>query len=198
MISRLRGTLLEKEDGRIEVMTRGGVGYSVSVPDAAFERIPGVGEEVELRTKLVVREDAQTLYGFLEKPERELFQRVLLVRGIGPALAMAMLGTYPWDVLAKALATRNTGALVRIPGVGKKTAERLALELAERVRDLVPKEGKAKTDSSDVARRAKGALMALGYSSEEAARAIRRTLGAEAPESVDALVRSVVESHGRR
>ena len=192
MISRLRGTLLSRNEMGIEIATSSGVVYAVDVPLSVAERLPNVGEEVELRTAQVVREDLIALYGFLDAGERRLFQTLLSVSGVGAKLALAMLSVYPAPRLARALAEKDVGALVQVPGVGRKTAERLALELADRVQDLdvggeVTPEGVPRGAHDAVQ-----ALVSLGMSFQDADRAVRRTLEGDAGLEMADLVRKAL------
>ncbi|MBI4519372.1 MAG: Holliday junction branch migration protein RuvA [Gemmatimonadetes bacterium] len=173
MISRLRGKLLSRNLERIEVLTASGVVYEVEVPLSVLERLPREGEEIELRTAYVVREDSAALYGFMETHEREMFARLLTASGVGPRLAVAMMSTYSARRLARALAERDLAALTQVPGIGKKTAERLALELGDRVADLAAAGEEAVAPGADAA---VAALVALGYGSGDAERAVRNAL----------------------
>ena len=176
MISRLRGTLLSRSDMGIEVATSGGVVYEVDVPLSVAERLPQVGDEIELRTAQVVREDLIALYGFLDAGERRLFQTLIGVSGVGVKLALAMLSVYPAARLIRALIEKDVGALVQVPGVGRKTAERLSLELADRVQDLDIGGEVTPVGVPRGAQDAVQALVSLGMSFQDADRAVRRTL----------------------
>ena len=176
MISRLRGTLLSRSDMGIEVATSGGVVYEVDVPLSVAERLPHVGDEIELRTAQVVREDLIALYGFLDAGERRLFQTLIGVSGVGVKLALAMLSVYPAARLIRALIEKDVGALVQVPGVGRKTAERLSLELADRVQDLDIGGEVTPVGVPRGAQDAVQALVSLGMSFQDADRAVRRTL----------------------
>lgn len=189
MISRLRGTLLSREEGRVEVATPGGVVYEVEIPLSVVERLPDVGNEVELRTLQVVREDAIALFGFMDGGERMLFQRLLGASGVGTKLALAMLSTFPAARLVRALTDREVAVLVQVPGVGKKTAERLALELSDRVRDLALGDPSGGLPAEGGAQAAVRALMALGMGPAEAERAVRAALDDGAPDEPDELIR---------
>ncbi|HSR43409.1 MAG TPA: Holliday junction branch migration protein RuvA, partial [Longimicrobiales bacterium] len=137
MISRLRGTLLTREPGGVEIATDGGVVYEVEVPLTVLQRIPSPPRDgFELRTLQVVREDSVALYGFLEAAERELFRRLMSASGVGARLALAMLSAYSAHRLVRALVEKDVAALKQVSGVGKKTAERLILELSDKVADL--------------------------------------------------------------
>src|SRR5690606_35373774 len=133
MISRIRGVLVERSIGAIEVMTPGGVGYQIEIPLGVYERLPREGEEVELRTYYLVREDGVTLYGFLDARERDLFGRLLTASGVGPRLALNMLSTLSPERLVRAIMEKDIASLRQVPGLGAKKAERLALELADKL-----------------------------------------------------------------
>lgn len=175
MISRIRGTLLLRELDRVEVMTSGGVAYDIAIPRTIFESLPAVGAEVELRTFQVVREDALMLFGFIEESDRVVFSRLLTAPGVGPKLALAMLSTFPGARLVRALRERDIAALTSIPGVGKKTAERISLDLSSRLDDIavVPATPHAKGIGVEEALRA---LTVLGFSPGDADRAVREVL----------------------
>ena len=138
MISRLKGTLISRELDHVELETAGGVIYEVQVPLSILERLPKPpARDFEIRTLQVVREDSVTLYGFLETFERELFRRLLSASGVGPKVALAMLSTYSARRLAQALVEKDVNALRQVSGVGKKTAEKIVLDLADKVADLL-------------------------------------------------------------
>lgn len=189
MISRLRGTLLSRTEERIEVATSGGVVYEVEVPLSVAERLPGVGKELELRVVQVVREDLHALYGFTEPGERVLFQRLLSTSGVGARLALAMLSTFPATRLVRALIERDVAALTQVSGVGKKTAERLILELSDRVKELDLASKVEAGGPAEGARAAVQALTALGMSFQEADSAVRAVLDDERDYGTDELVR---------
>lgn len=181
MISRIRGTLLRRELGTAEVMTPGGVAYEVHIPLGVFERLPREGADVELRTVHVVREDAVELFGFLDHAERVVFSRLLTASGVGPRLALSIMSSLTPERIVRAIVDKDIAALRRIPGLGVKKAERLALELADRLDDVAVA---ASGGGSPVLDEAVKALVALGYSSADAAAAVRRVLdeqGAMAP-----------------
>src|SRR5690606_15911525 len=129
MISRVAGRLLTRELDRVEIMTAGGVAYDIAIPRTIFEKLPPAGKEVELRTHQVVREDGVFLFGFLEDAERLLFTRLLTATGVGPRLALSLLSALPASRLVRAIRERDIATLTGISGVGRKTAERLALDL---------------------------------------------------------------------
>ena len=193
LISRLKGTLVSRELDHIEVETAGGVVYEIQIPLSILERLPRPpAPDFEIRTLQVVREDSVTLYGFMEPFERELFSRLLGASGVGPKVALAMLSTYSARRLAQALAEKDVNALKQVSGVGKKTAERIVLELADRVEDLAlgaPGLAGAESEDGPGAQEAVAALVALGYSFVDADAAVRGALTQGEPESTDELVR---------
>ena len=136
MIAHLRGTLLEKHPNLVIVDT-GGVGYEVTIPVSAYSSLPETGTEVQLHIHTHVREDALTLFGFVSHPDKALFEKLITVSGIGPKLAITTLGGLTAHDLAQAIREGSIEQLVRIPGVGKKTAERMVLELRDKL-DLLP------------------------------------------------------------
>jgi Holliday junction DNA helicase RuvA len=175
MISRLRGTLVRRDLGVVEVETRGGVTYQIEVPLAVYERLPREGTEIELRTYQVVREDALELYGFLEAGERALFGRLLSASGVGPKLALNMLSSLSPPKLIAAITSKDIATLRQIPGLGSKKAERLTVELADRLDDLAVAAASPRPEGR-TAEEAVGALVALGYTASEATIAVRRAL----------------------
>ncbi len=165
MIGRLAGTLLEKNPPQILLEVQG-VGYEVDVPMSTFYNLPGVSEKVVLHTHLIVREDAHLLFGFGTLEERAAFRQLLKISGVGPKLALSVLSGLSLADLADAVARKEAGRLTKIPGVGKKTAERLLLELQGKFEVAAPsgKSAAAPSSSGDVL----NALLALGYSEKEA------------------------------
>jgi holliday junction DNA helicase RuvA len=174
VISRIRGKLLRREIGVAEVMTSGGVGYELQIPLGVFERLPREGGDVELRTYQVVREDAVELYGFLDHAERAVFGKLLSASGVGPRLALNIMSAMPPERIVRAIVDKDIAALRRIPGLGAKKAERLALELADRLDDVAV--AATGTGSAPVLDEAVKALVALGYSSADAAAAVRKVI----------------------
>ncbi len=179
LIGRLRGTLAEKQPPHM-ILDVNGIGYEVEVAMTTLYRLPAVGEPVTLHTHLVVREDAQLLYGFAEKRERELFRELIRLNGVGPKLALALMSGLEVDELVRCVQAQDTSVLVRIPGVGKKTAERLLVELKDRfkawesmpaIAPLVVEPG-SKTAVSSAENDAVSALISLGFKPQEASRAV--------------------------
>ena len=168
MIGRLQGLLAEKTPPMVLVDCNG-VGYEVQVPMSTFFNLPALGERVSLITQLVVREDAQLLYGFGTVAERHAFRELVKVSNVGPTTALAVLSGMSVDELTQAVATQEVGRLIKVPKVGKKTAERLLLELkgklADALQDTAPEAG----SRADIQQ----ALVALGYSDKEAAAALK-------------------------
>jgi len=164
MIGRIQGVLLEKSFPQVIVSCHG-VGYEIDVPMSTFYPLPRAGEEVTLLTHLVVREDAHLLFGFLTAAERATFRQLLKISGVGPKVALSVLSGLSVDDLSAAVADGDSGRLTKIPGIGKKTAERLVLELRDKLPKVVavrPADGRAA--SGEVV----GALLALGYNDREA------------------------------
>lgn len=193
MISRIRGTLVDRSSEAIEVGTTSGVVYEVQVPTTVLQRLPSAGAEVELQTLQVVREDDVSLYGFLEKHERTLFRRLLGASGVGAKLALAMMSTYSAERLARALAERDVTALTQVSGIGKKTAERIAIDLADKVKDLAGSAGAG--GEGDTVQSAIAALIALGYDFQAADTAVRAALAeGGSSESTDALIRRALSA----
>jgi len=170
MIGRLSGTLLEKNPPQL-LIDCGGVGYEVSVPMSTFYNLPGLGEKVVLLTHMAVREDAHLLYGFGNAEEREVFRQLIKISGVGARTALSILSGMSVGELSNAITLQESGRLTRIPGIGKKTAERLLLELKGKLgADIgagVAQHGDA---SSDIL----NALLALGYSDKEATLAMKQ------------------------
>ena len=174
MIGRLVGTIAEKSPPQLLVDV-GGVGYEVDVPMSSFYNLPGLGEKVTLLTHFVVREDAQVLFGFLTHGERATFRLLVKISGVGPRTALSILSGLSVDELAQAVAMQESGRLIKVPGIGKKTAERLLLELKGKLADVVAAPASVtSTAQADILQ----ALVALGYSDREAA-ATLKTLPAD-------------------
>jgi len=174
VIRRVRGILEHKGPAGVEVLTAGGVGYELAVPATFLDRLPAVGEEVDIHASLVVRDDAMELYGFETTRDRELFQRLQGASGVGPRLALALLGALPGARLVNAIRHKDYAVLQTVSGVGKKTAERIALELADKLDDLVTEAGDLEPTVGSQA--AVQALRALGYGPAESQAAVSRAL----------------------
>jgi len=193
VIASVSGRLAAKSADRVVVLTSGGVGYDVVVPLGVMERLPGVGASVTLATELVVREDGWSLYGFLDEAERLLFRRLLTVSGVGPRIAVALLSTLGAERGARAIRNKDIGALSQVTGVGRKLAERLALELGDKLGELVGGEA-VSSPVSGPAEQALRALERLGYGSAEAERALRQALAGDgATADAEGLVRRALD-----
>lgn len=183
MIGRLQGILLEKREGEV-LLEVGGVGYEVDVPDTAWLLLPEPGHAVLLHTHLVVREDAHQLFGFLEQRDRTLFRLLIKVNGVGPRLALALLSSMDSAQFVACVANNDVNALVKLPGIGKKTAERLVIEMRDRLKDwegafgkAVPRAEPGKRGGADAMEEAEAALLSLGYKPQEASRAVMQAMG---------------------
>jgi Holliday junction DNA helicase RuvA len=180
MIGRLRGILLEKKPPQL-LLDVNGVGYDVSAPMTTFYELPETGSEVTLHTHLAVREDAHVLYGFLREHDRSLFRSLIKVSGVGPKLALAILSGMSADEFAGCVHSGNAAALTKLPGVGKKTAERLVIEMKDRLKDwqgaTLPAETAGvtpTTPATDAVNDAISALISLGYKPQEASRMVSK------------------------
>ena len=190
MIAHVAGTLLAKALDHVEVMTPGGVGYELSVPLSVYETLPRLGDEVRLHTYLVVKEDGWQLFGFASAFERQVFRRVLDAKGVGPALALGLLSTLSAERLVRAIRERDIVTLQSVPRVGRKKAEQLVLDLADKLDDVqVVSSGGVGRTEGPAAEDAIRALVSLGYSMADAERAVRGVLddggrGMGAPELI--------------
>jgi holliday junction DNA helicase RuvA len=179
-----------RELDRVEVMTPGGVGYELHIPRSVFERLPQQGKDVTLRTYQVVREDAHLLFGFLDDVERQVFSRLLTASGVGPRLALSLLSALPAGRLVRAIRERDIAALTAVSGVGRKTAERLALDLASKLDDVAVPMGSGPRGAG--VEEALRALTVLGFPAPEADRAVRETLREEGPLAAQELIRAAL------
>jgi Holliday junction DNA helicase RuvA len=169
MIGRITGTLAEKSPPHLLIDVNG-VGYEVDVPMSSFYNLPALGERVTLLTHFVVREDAQVLFGFLTHDERATFRLLVKISGVGPRTALSILSGLSVNELAQAVSLQEAGRLVKVPGIGKKTAERLLLELKGKLGDAISAPASvASGQQGDILQ----ALLALGYSDREAAAALK-------------------------
>lgn len=169
MIGKLTGIVSDKNPPQV-IIDCGGVGYEVQVPMSTFYNLPADGHKVTLLTHFVVREDAQILYGFATSTEREAFRELIKISGVGPRTALSVLSGMDVGDLAQAVTLQEAGRLIKVPGIGKKTAERLLLELKGKLgADLGAPLGSVGDAQSDILQ----ALLALGYSDKEAAAALK-------------------------
>ena len=174
MIGRIRGELVEKSFPQV-IVSCSGVGYEIDVPMSTFYPLPRAGEEVTLLTHLVVRDDAHLLFGFLTAAERTAFRQLLKISGVGPKVALSVLSGMSVDDLSAAVAAEDAARLTKIPGIGKKTAERLVLELRDKLPRAIPAARAAgapdaSAESADVL----NALLGLGYNEREAQAAVKQ------------------------
>ncbi|MGF1756809.1 Holliday junction branch migration protein RuvA [Photobacterium sagamiensis] len=191
MIGRLRGTILEKQPPEV-IIEVGGIGYEIQMPMSCFYELPEVGQEAILCTHFIVREDAQLLYGFNKKSERELFREVIKANGVGPKLGLAILSAMTASQFVLSVENEDITTLVKIPGVGKKTAERLVVEMKDRLKGWG--EGDLFTPASDAAAsnasvessvsvraedEAVSALVALGYKPQQASKVVSQVVKPE-------------------
>jgi holliday junction DNA helicase RuvA len=179
MISHISGRVAAKDLDRVEILTPGGVGYELLIPLSVYEALPKVGDDARLHAHLVVKEDGWQLYGFTSAFERRVFQRVLGAKGVGPALALGMLSTLSAERLVRAIREKDIATLQSVPRVGRKKAEQLILDLADKLDDVqvdttapAPRPGGAGVD--DAIR----ALVSLGYTAGEAEKAVRAVFDA--------------------
>jgi holliday junction DNA helicase RuvA len=193
VIAQVSGRLAAKQADRVVVQTTGGVGYEIVVPLGVMERLPAVGETVSLSTELVVREDGWSLYGFQDEAGRRLFQRLIGVTGVGPKIAIALLSALGVERGARAVRDRNIALLASVSGIGKKTAERLALELADKLGEFEEGAGAAAPPMGGAAASALLALERLGYATPEADRALREALAANGGGDAETLVRRALQ-----
>jgi Holliday junction DNA helicase RuvA len=200
MIARVSGTLLHADIDRVEVMTAGGVAYEVHIPLSVAEALPRPGGAIELHTALVVRDDGWTLYGFAGAADRALFQRLLGTTGVGPSLAMNLLSALGGDRLVRAILDKDLTTLTRVPRVGKKLAERLVLELQDKLGSALGAESRTvgKPAPSGPGADAVRALQALGYQSADAEKAVLGVLESEGPGDTAALIRLALARVSKR
>lgn len=187
MIGRLRGRLLAKQPPRLLVEVQG-VGYEVEAPMTTFYALPETGSEVTLHTHLVVREDAHILFGFSRQAERDLFRHLIRINGVGPRLALAIMSSMTTAELIACVNERDAATLTRVPGIGKKTAERLLVELGDRLADFGAAPAAAGGGEAGLAPAAAGpveeavsALIALGYKPPEASSMVRAVEARDLP-----------------
>ena len=192
MISAVTGKLVVKELDRVEILTPGGVGYELQIPLAVYEALPKLGDTASLHTHLVVKEDGWQLFGFATPFERRVFQKVLNAKGVGPALALGLLSTLNAERLVRAIREKDVATLQSVPRVGRKKAEQLILDLADKLDDVqVDTSGGAPRPEGAGAEDAIRALVSLGYSSADSERAVRAAIdtngrGLSAPDLIRA------------
>ena len=179
MISQLAGKLVSKDIDAIEVMTSGGIGYELTIPLGVYETLPRAGDNVSLHTSLVVKEDSWQLFGFVSVFEKRLFEKLLTANGVGPSLAIGLLSALSATRLIRAIREKDIPTLQSVPRVGRKKAERLILDLGDKLDGLGDGSGApGASPGSAAADDALRALVSLGYSSVEADRGVRSALDA--------------------
>jgi Holliday junction DNA helicase RuvA len=191
MISRIRGELIVRDLERVEVMTSGGVAYEIAIPTTVFERLPRLGEQVTIRTYHLVREDAVMLFGFLDDTEKTVFTRLLGVNMVGPRLALGLLSALTAEQVVRAVRERNAATLTAVSGVGKKTGERIVLELTGKLDDIAfasPALGQRAPAAEEALR----ALTALGVTTADADRAVRSVVQEKGSLSAPELIREAL------
>ena len=203
MISQVAGRLTAKELDRVEIMTAGGVGYELLVPLSVFEAVGRVGDEASLHTYLVVKEDGWQLFGFGSLYERRVFQKLLGAKGVGPALALGMLSTLTADRVVRALRDRDVATLQSVPRVGRKKAEQMILDIADKLDDLGSQAGVGgggPRPEGGGAEDAIRALVSLGYSTIDAERAVQAALdaGARGQPAPEVIRRALAQVTGGR
>jgi len=194
MIEYLTGKLFAKSPTNVVILA-GGVGYGVLISLATYERLPDVGEPAGLHTYLAVREDALILFGFAELSERDMFLLLTSVTGVGPKIAINVLSSVGIDTLRENIARGNSAALTKIPGIGKKMAERIALELRDKIGTVDSGLAAPGAGVSEVRSQALAALLSLGYNRTTAEKGIRDALkeGAPVEEDVETLIKSALK-----
>lgn len=192
MISQLAGTLVHRALDRVEIMTAGGVGYECHIPLSVFESLPAEGQPVSLFTHLAVREDAWQLYGFDSAYERSVFQRLLVAKGVGPALALGILSSLTAERVVRALREKDVTTLMRVPRVGRKKAEQIILDLADKIDAVGAPPGTGGITASPASDDAMRALVALGFAQADADRAIKAVLEAGSERDVSTVVRAAL------
>jgi len=200
MISHISGTLLAKDLDRVEVMTAGGLGYLLHIPLSVYETLPKVGETVALPTALVVKEDGWMLFGFTSAFERRVFELLLTANGVGPALALGLLSSLTATRVVRAITEKDIPTLQGVPRVGRKKAERLILDLADKLSAMPT--GDSPTSAPPAGATAEDAIRALaslGYNQGDAERALRKTLySAKGTLSTSELIRAALANVGGR
>jgi Holliday junction DNA helicase RuvA len=176
MISHLTGLLMTKDIDRVDIMTSGGVGYELLIPLGVFETLPKQGEKVSLYTHLVVKEDGWQLFGFSSAFERRLFQKLLTANGVGPSLALGLMSALSAPRLVRAIQEKDIPTLQGVPRVGRKKAERLILDLADKLDGLGGGESGAPRVAGGASEDAMRALVSLGYTNADAEKGVRAAL----------------------
>lgn len=194
MLSQIKGKILEKSPTRV-VVDVGGIGFEVHVPVSTFEKLPELGEQTLLLTHLHVREDIMQLFGFKSKKDRRLFQLLISVSGVGPRMALGVLSSVSVEEFTGAVANNNFSILTKIPGVGKKTAQRLVMELKDKLSGGVEVTPEQVSVKYDVLEEAVLAMVSLGYRQSEAQKAVEKVARAnKVLPSVEILIKKALQS----
>ena len=178
MIGRIRGVLIDKKPPEIQIDVAG-ICYEVQIPMSTLYQLPELGKEITLHTHFIVREDAQLLYGFFEKKDKSMFRSLIKVNGVGPKMALGILSSMEANEFVRAVRSNDINAMVKMPGIGKKTAERLLIEMRDRLKDWNGEEGGTQVSVSagaSIVSDAETALISLGYKPQQAAHAIAAVL----------------------
>jgi Holliday junction DNA helicase RuvA len=199
LIAVVAGKLLSKDLDSLAVMTSGGVGYELKIPLSVYETLPKVGDDVRLHTSLVVKEDSWQLFGFVSVFEKLLFEKLLTANGVGPSLAIGLLSALSATRLIRAIREKDIPTLQSVPRVGRKKAERLILDLADKLDGLGEMTGTAAAPASAAADDAMRALVSLGYSSADAERGVRAALdsGATSKSAAELILAALAKLGGR-
>ena len=199
MIALIHGKLVAKDLDSVEIMTSGGVGYELTIPLSVYETLPRAGEAISLHTSLVVKEDSWQLFGFVSVFEKRLFEKLLTANGIGPSLAIGMLSALSANRLIRAIREKDIPTLQSVPRVGRKKAERLILDLGDKLDGLGEATGTSAAPVGAAADDALRALVSLGYTSADADRGVRAALDSGGGgKSVAELVRAALAQMGGR
>jgi len=178
VIGRIRGVLVDKKPPEIQIDVAG-ICYEVQVPMSTLYQLPELGKKLTLHTHFVVREDAQLLYGFFEEKDKSMFRSLIKINGVGPKMALGILSSMEANEFVRAVRSNDINAMVKMPGIGKKTAERLLIEMRDRLKDWDAEEGNTKESvsaSASITSDAETALISLGYKPQQAAHAIAAVL----------------------
>ena len=191
MIAAVRGAMTGRVGDLVTIATPSGVSYDVAVPLGVLQGLPADGGDIQLHTVLVVREDSWSLFGFGDLKDRTVFQRLLGATGVGPRLALGLISSLGGDRVVRAVSQNDIAALCTVSGVGKKKAERMVLELKDRMRDLEKESGTARAGS--VSDQAVRALTSLGYGQLESDDAVRSVLSSNGAAKVDDVIRNALQ-----
>lgn len=194
MIAQIQGMVSWKSPTRV-VMDVGGIGFEIHIPVSTYEKLPECGKEAVLLTHLYVREDVLQLYGFWEERDRQLFQMLISISGVGPRMALGILSGVTVEEFTRAVANNNVSLLTRVPGVGKKTAQRLVMELRDKLGPAVEVGVAGEIMAGDILEEATLALVSLGYRQSEAKKAVEKVARSETTlPSVEVLIKKALQT----